>query len=117
LYEQVVDTFIPNDAYLVGGVGVGVHEAEQDAEQEETSGGMLDQVGRSVLVVTGANACGKVRCLPHWTVVGKLITTFADQSVYLKQVALIQYMAQVAHCCFCSITTRLLIPSRSDGED
>ncbi|KAJ7644219.1 DNA mismatch repair protein MutS [Roridomyces roridus] len=58
LQEQVVDTFVPNDAHLAGGCG-------------EPFGAEWN----SVLLCTGANACGK--------------------SVYLKQVALIQYMAQV----------------------
>ncbi|KAF7288536.1 DNA mismatch repair protein 5 [Mycena chlorophos] len=71
LQEQVVDAFVPNDARLAGGSGdrsmlVGdesTHEAEE---------------WNSVVLCTGANACGK--------------------SVYLKQVALIQYMAQIG--CF-----------------
>ncbi|KAH7099547.1 DNA mismatch repair protein MutS, partial [Auriculariales sp. MPI-PUGE-AT-0066] len=73
LHEQVVDTFIPNDAYLVGGMGTGVADEMDEAdERPEADGGMLDQSGRSILVVTGANACGK--------------------SVYLKQVALIHFV-------------------------
>ncbi|KAJ6585066.1 DNA mismatch repair protein MutS [Mycena capillaripes] len=68
LQEQVVDTFVPNDAHLAGGSGnrsvlVG-DEATNEAEE-----------WNSIVLCTGANACGK--------------------SVYLKQVALIQYMAQV----------------------
>ncbi|KAJ7505221.1 muts domain V-domain-containing protein [Mycena galericulata] len=71
LQEQVVDTFVPNDAHLAGGSGnrsvlVG-DEATNEAEE-----------WNSVVLCTGANACGK--------------------SVYLKQVALIQYMAQIG--CF-----------------
>ncbi|EJD50894.1 hypothetical protein AURDEDRAFT_135210 [Auricularia subglabra TFB-10046 SS5] len=81
LHEQVVDTFIPNDAFLIGGAGTGVAEEDDDEEDPEEeppaheATGILEQKGRSVMVITGANACGK--------------------SVYLKQVALIQYMAQV----------------------
>ncbi|KAJ7175937.1 muts domain V-domain-containing protein [Mycena filopes] len=68
LQEQVVDTFVPNDAHLAGGSGnrsvlVG-DESTNEAEE-----------WNSIVLCTGANACGK--------------------SVYLKQVALIQYMAQV----------------------
>ncbi|KAJ7761594.1 DNA mismatch repair protein MutS [Mycena maculata] len=71
LQEQVVDTFVPNDAHLAGGSGnrsmlVG-DEATNEAEE-----------WNSVVLCTGANACGK--------------------SVYLKQVALITYMAQIG--CF-----------------
>ncbi|KAJ7459929.1 DNA mismatch repair protein MutS [Mycena latifolia] len=71
LQEQVVDTFVPNDAHLAGGSGnrsvVVGDEATSEAEE-----------WNSVVLCTGANACGK--------------------SVYLKQVALIQYMAQIG--CF-----------------
>ncbi|KAJ7016657.1 DNA mismatch repair protein MutS [Mycena alexandri] len=71
LQEQVVDTFVPNDAHLAGGSGnrsvlVG-DESTNEAEE-----------WNSMVLCTGANACGK--------------------SVYLKQVALIQYMAQIG--CF-----------------
>ncbi|KAJ7610685.1 DNA mismatch repair protein MutS [Mycena rosella] len=71
LQEQVVDTFVPNDAHLAGGSGnrsvVVGDESTNEAEE-----------WNSVVLCTGANACGK--------------------SVYLKQVALIQYMAQIG--CF-----------------
>ncbi|KAG6890840.1 hypothetical protein C0995_003273 [Termitomyces sp. Mi166 len=54
LQEQVVDTFVPNDARLIGGVGSGPTfrngEAISDSEQN------------SVLLCTGANACGKIGC-------------------------------------------------------
>ncbi|KAJ7212032.1 muts domain V-domain-containing protein [Mycena pura] len=71
LQEQVVDTFVPNDAQLAGGSGncsVLVGDEVTDEAEE----------WNSVVLCTGANACGK--------------------SVYLKQVALIQYMAQIG--CF-----------------
>ncbi|KAF9221022.1 hypothetical protein BS17DRAFT_713109 [Gyrodon lividus] len=75
LQEQIVDAFVPNDAHLVSGVGL-----EQSRENDSSS-----DVGRiaswsSVVLCTGANACGK--------------------SVYLKQVALIQYMAQLSSSSF-----------------
>ncbi|KAG6814232.1 hypothetical protein H0H92_015347 [Tricholoma furcatifolium] len=66
LQEQVVDTFVPNDARLVGGAGLA--PVSQAAASDYTD-------WDSVLLCMGANACGK--------------------SVYLKQIALIQYMAQV----------------------
>lgn len=68
LQEQVVDIFVPNSAQLVGGVGLG-DSAESQAEVDSLS------MFSSIVLCTGANACGK--------------------SVYLKQVALIQYMAQI----------------------
>ncbi|KAH6908017.1 muts domain V-domain-containing protein [Coprinopsis sp. MPI-PUGE-AT-0042] len=57
LHEQILDTFVANDARLVGGAGLGYGED-----------------WNSILLCTGANACGK--------------------SVYMKQIALIQIMAQ-----------------------
>ncbi|KAI0297721.1 hypothetical protein BC826DRAFT_1000939 [Russula brevipes] len=73
LQEQVVDTFVPNDTFIVGGAGIGssltVHGEDDDLMSER------NLQGNSVVICTGANACGK--------------------SVYLKQTALIQLMAQV----------------------
>ncbi|OJA09631.1 hypothetical protein AZE42_01410 [Rhizopogon vesiculosus] len=68
LQEQVVDIFVPNNAQLVAGVGFGA-SAEQQTDIDHLS------TWSSIVLCTGANACGK--------------------SVYLKQVALIQYMAQI----------------------
>ncbi|KAG1745988.1 DNA mismatch repair protein MutS [Suillus paluster] len=59
LQEQVVDIFVPNNAQLVAGVGFG------DSTERQTEVGHL-QTWSSVVLCTGANACGK--------------------SVYLKQV-------------------------------
>ncbi|KAI6030817.1 DNA mismatch repair protein MutS [Pisolithus orientalis] len=70
LQELVADAFVPNDARLVGGVGFGQSYVPDDAFS------VADGLPfNSVVLCTGANACGK--------------------SVYLKQVALIQYMAQI----------------------
>ncbi|KAG5638725.1 hypothetical protein H0H81_010708 [Sphagnurus paluster] len=72
LQDQVIDTFVPNDARLVGGAGMGVtFHSPDDSEDAEAE-------WNSILLCTGANACGK--------------------SVYLKQIAIIQYMAQIG--CF-----------------
>lgn len=77
LQEQVVDTFVPNDTLLVGGLGLGVPSCTSEVSDDDTMEDESSSV-HSVLVCTGANACGK--------------------SVYLKQAALIQYMAQIG--CF-----------------
>ncbi|KAI6042638.1 DNA mismatch repair protein MutS, partial [Pisolithus marmoratus] len=70
LQELAVDAFVPNDARLVGGAGFG-----QSYVPDHASNAADGLPFNSVVLCTGANACGK--------------------SVYLKQVALIQYMAQV----------------------
>ncbi|KAL1950078.1 hypothetical protein VTO73DRAFT_5200 [Trametes versicolor] len=76
LQELVVDTFVPNDAFLLGGSGIGV-ETEVHVEDNNSEEPHEDRhcLKNSIIVCTGANACGK--------------------SIYLKQIALIQYMAQV----------------------
>ncbi|KAL4070005.1 DNA mismatch repair protein MutS [Scleroderma yunnanense] len=68
LQELVVDAFVPNGAHLIGGVGLGGCKPSNDSKTVD------DLHLNSIVLCTGANACGK--------------------SVYLKQVALIQYMAQ-----------------------
>ncbi|KAJ3811875.1 DNA mismatch repair protein MutS [Lentinula aff. lateritia] len=76
LQELVVDTFVPNDARITGGDGyfsIFTNTSEVDTLLEENHSKL-----NTVLLCTGANACGK--------------------SVYLKQIALIQYMAQIG--CF-----------------
>ncbi|KAH8825333.1 DNA mismatch repair protein MutS [Flagelloscypha sp. PMI_526] len=73
LQEQAADSFVSNDA-RIGGVHPA--SAERSEGDEEWSAG--DVLGNRVVICTGANACGK--------------------SVFLKQVALIQFMAQIG--CF-----------------
>ncbi|KIM43410.1 hypothetical protein M413DRAFT_436269 [Hebeloma cylindrosporum] len=68
LHERVVDIFVPNDARIIGGAGIGSSAVHPNGDDE----------WNSVLLCTGANACGK--------------------SVYLKQIAIIQIMAQIG--CF-----------------
>ncbi|KAF8756590.1 ATPase domain of DNA mismatch repair MUTS family, partial [Rhizoctonia solani] len=63
LQALLVPTFVDNDAYLVGGQGIGVGK------------GNYEEAMKSIMICTGANAC--------------------NQSVYLKQNALIPFMAQV----------------------
>ena len=50
LQEQVVDTFVPNDAHMIGGAGIGSFPTMPDDHNQ----------WNSVLLCTGANACGKV---------------------------------------------------------
>ncbi|MCO5598539.1 hypothetical protein L7F22_052636 [Adiantum nelumboides] len=69
LQELIVDTFVPNDCVLVGGKGV---------QEGETVAHEPDHDGNSIMIITGANACGK--------------------STYLKQLALIVIMAHIG--CF-----------------
>jgi hypothetical protein len=58
LQELCVDTFVPNHAYIVGGVGM---DGETDGERESDDGAdPLKRKKCSVVVCTGANACGKV---------------------------------------------------------
>ena len=61
LQELIVDTFVPNDAYFVGGAGFGVV-----LEDDVTNTELEDKhryVKNSVVICTGANACGKVSLL------------------------------------------------------
>ncbi|KZT37836.1 hypothetical protein SISSUDRAFT_1114147 [Sistotremastrum suecicum HHB10207 ss-3] len=71
LQEQVVDTFVPNDAFI----GYSLNSEEDNIPTTDSEDG---HPRNSILICTGANACGK--------------------SVYMKQIALIQYMAQIG--CF-----------------
>ena len=66
LQELYVDVFVANDTSLVGGMGV---RGEFDPENRKES------VDRSIMLLSGANCSGK--------------------SVYLKQIALIVYMAHI----------------------
>ncbi len=87
LQELTVPAYVPNDAFLVGGPGIqdptdfqivqnGNHEATTRTSQRTANSDALE--GPSMLMMTGPNYSGK--------------------SVYLKQVALIVYMAHVG--CF-----------------
>ncbi|KAF8631397.1 hypothetical protein AX15_002405 [Amanita polypyramis BW_CC] len=75
LQEQVVDTFVSNDFFIVGGAGLGVPNNNLDGRE-----------WKSITLCTGANACGK--------------------SVYLKQIALIQFMGQIG--CFVPVESAIL---------
>ncbi|KAL6304396.1 DNA mismatch repair protein MutS [Sparassis latifolia] len=58
LQEIVVDTFVPNDAFLVGGAGVDsdVPEYLSEINSDEIE---RRQEQNSIIICTGANACGK----------------------------------------------------------
>jgi DNA mismatch repair protein MSH5 len=53
-----VDTFVPNDVRLVGGRGTSSGDDDNMTGSDDSE----DQEGkaRSIVVCTGANACGKV---------------------------------------------------------
>lgn len=58
LVEQVTDLFVPNDLRVAGGAG-GARNSAEDEEVDELSE-MADSQDFSVVICTGANACGKV---------------------------------------------------------
>jgi DNA mismatch repair protein MSH5 len=59
LQEQTVDTFVPNDILIVGGAGIGSYPAVHGEGDDLMSEGSVR--GNSVVICTGANACGKVK--------------------------------------------------------
>ena len=69
LQEQVVDAFVPNGILLVGGGGNGSC-AVVDDDMEHVEGTLM---GNSVMICTGANACGKSVYLKQ---VGGILSTF-----------------------------------------
>lgn len=78
LQELVVPSYVPNDNFLMGGDGnsdqVNGDTADEDRSTTDTSATIVAD-GPSMLIMTGPNYSGK--------------------SVYLKQVALIVYMAHI----------------------
>lgn len=59
LQEQVVDTFVPNDARVMGGCGTGYSFDGNEIDESENAS--TTGCYNSVVLCTGANACGKVR--------------------------------------------------------
>ncbi|KAL9127109.1 MAG: hypothetical protein Q9217_003959 [Psora testacea] len=84
LQELTVPSFIPNDAYLMGGLGDSVAMSKSTGSDNGSTNvsqstlGLRSCAGPSMLIMTGPNYSGK--------------------SVYLKQIAIIVYMAHVG--CF-----------------
>ena len=62
LQEQTVDTFVPNDIFVIGGAGIGSFPAVHGDGDNLMSEGSVR--GNSVVICTGANACGKVKKAP-----------------------------------------------------
>ncbi|SCZ91293.1 BZ3500_MvSof-1268-A1-R1_Chr1-2g01313 [Microbotryum saponariae] len=92
LVELCVDSFVRNDVRLVGGAVMNTEE-EARADSEDNEGVNEARRDSSVMVVTGANFSGK--------------------SVYLKQVAIITFMAHLGSFVPCEqatigLTDRLL---------
>jgi DNA mismatch repair protein MSH5 len=74
LQELTVPSFVANDTYLVGGSGINPVEGDGDQDSQATSESAVPDAP-SLLLMTGPNYSGK--------------------SVFLKQVALIVYMAHI----------------------
>lgn len=72
LQELTVPSYVANDAFLVGGPG---GDSEAGIDSEDTGSSEREAEGPSLLLMTGPNYSGK--------------------SVYLKQIALIVYMAHI----------------------
>ena len=65
LQEQILDTFVPNDARLVGGVGFGM------CYEDDSSNTGAEATWSSIVLCTGANACGKVSTPPTSHLIGR----------------------------------------------
>lgn len=90
LQEQVVDTFVPNDILVRGGLGVGVEQNDDTSLEHDETSFMRET---SVVILTGANACGKVRYGSHSA---EQNAYSFRQSVYLKQVIRLVNISLVA---------------------
>ena len=73
LQELTVPSYVPNDCFIVGGKGDGRDEAQQDSQYPDSVQDSIETP--SMIIMTGPNYSGK--------------------SVYLKQNALIVYMAHI----------------------
>ena len=59
LQELVVDTFVPNDVRMAAGGSTDARVPFDDDEDATDSG--EDDAMNSIVICTGANACGKVK--------------------------------------------------------
>ncbi|KMP04127.1 ATP binding / damaged DNA binding [Coccidioides immitis RMSCC 3703] len=75
LHEAAVSSYVANDTFLVGGKGTERYQSPTDDPKYSGDSQASDCTGPSMLLLTGPNYSGK--------------------SVYLKQVALIIYMAHI----------------------
>ncbi|RAH66189.1 MutS family protein MSH5 [Aspergillus aculeatinus CBS 121060] len=75
LQELTVSSYVPNDTYLVGGNPSDCLAISSSQTCQDNPDGMNEEHGPSMLLLTGPNYSGK--------------------SVYMKQVALIAYLAQI----------------------
>ncbi|PYI25587.1 DNA mismatch repair protein Msh5 [Aspergillus indologenus CBS 114.80] len=75
LQELTVSSYVPNDTYLVGGDPSDCPAISSSQTCQDNSEGMNEEHGPSMLLLTGPNYSGK--------------------SVYMKQVALVAYLAQI----------------------
>lgn len=66
-----MDTFVPNDVYLVGSDFSG-NIGDFDDEGNASSDSLFEDSHNSILVCTGANACGKVIIVAECTL--KMLT-------------------------------------------
>ncbi|KAI0770485.1 DNA mismatch repair protein MutS [Fomes fomentarius] len=72
LQELTVDTFVPNDTFLLGGAGVGaaIENDNDEAEDEDGSDNDYRFMKNSVMICTGANACGKIALIHYMAQIG-----------------------------------------------
>ncbi|KAG2153131.1 DNA mismatch repair protein MutS [Suillus bovinus] len=90
LQEQVVDIFVPNNAQLVAGIGF------SGSAELQTEGNSLPMCS-SVVLCTGANACGKVAISATLGIVDKIFTRIQTrESVSKAQSAFMIDLNQVS---------------------
>ncbi|KAG6840989.1 hypothetical protein C0991_002879 [Blastosporella zonata] len=107
LQEQIIDTFVPNDASLVGGAGLG------PTSQDSTDGSESDFTEwNSVLLCTGANACGK----PNVINLERVLEADSVDSIYGTDRMvrfLLPYKVHSAYDSTALVTTGSFVPAES----
>ncbi|PYH87180.1 DNA mismatch repair protein Msh5 [Aspergillus uvarum CBS 121591] len=101
LQELTVSSYVPNDTYLVGGTPSDCLAFSSSQTCQDNPDGMNEEHGPSMLLLTGPNYSGK--------------------SVYMKQVALIAYLAQIgsfvpAASAELGITDKLIVKSSTQDS-